>query len=310
MRLLVVWCLMDVDPRLLRYFLAVARDLHFGRAAAKLYLSQPALSEGIKKLETELGVALFIRGSRRVELTESGRVLLAQAPVVLSQLDRTIAFVRSTARRGGNSFRIGYSPFVDLARVWAVRTYLQRAEPDLSIEFISSKTTEQISLLLRNEIQAGILVGPVDEQGLILESVFREKFMVGLPKGHQLARNRGIRLRDLETESIIWIPRSFHPAFYDRFLSLCGAREYRPRITHEVTTVSECLQLIKKGEGITFMTRSAQPIPVPGVVFHELRDENFFVETLVATRSDASAEFLKRFGEIVRTEFGRTTIKA
>jgi DNA-binding transcriptional LysR family regulator len=161
----------DIDPRLLRYFVAVAQELHFGRAAAKLHVSQPALSEAIKRREAELGVPLFVRGSRRVELSEAGQVLLSQTPAILGQLERTVVLVRGTTQRSESHLRIGYSPFVDLTHVWAIRARLNRMAPAAAIEFVSGRTTEQVPLLLKGEIAAGILVGPVDDPALTTEVV-------------------------------------------------------------------------------------------------------------------------------------------
>jgi DNA-binding transcriptional LysR family regulator len=295
---------MDIDPRLLRYFVAVAQELHFGRAAAKLHVSQPALSEAIKRLETDLGVLLFVRGSRRVELTEAGQVLLSQAPTILGQLERTVGLVRGTTQRTESHLRIGYSPFVDLTRVWAIRARLNRMAPAATIEFVSGRTTEQVSFLLKGEIAAGVVVGPVDDPALTTEVVLREPFIVGLPQAHPLKRRRKLRLPDVAREKVIWFPRHFHPAFYDSFLAACEARGVRPRIIHEVTTLPECMRLVANAEGITFITRSALAVPFSNVLFRELHEEGLHVETLLAFRSDHASELLSRFLEAAREEFG------
>jgi DNA-binding transcriptional LysR family regulator len=294
----------DIDPRLLRYFVAVAQELHFGRAAAKLHVSQPALSEAIKRLETELGVLLFVRGSRRVELTEAGQVLLSQVPAILGQLERTVVLVRGTIQRNESHFRIGYSPFVDLTRVWAIRARLKQMAPDATIEFVSGRTTEQVSLLLKGEIAAGILVGPIDDQVLTTEVVLREPFIVGLPESHPLKRRRKLLLRDVARENVIWFPRHVNPAFYDSFMAACEARGLRLRIIHEVTTLPECMRLVANAEGITFITRSALAVPFSNVLFRELHEEGLHVETLIAFRSDYASELLSRFVEASRKEFG------
>ena len=113
---------MDLEPRLLRYFLAVAEELHFGRAAARVYLSQPALSEGIKRLEQSLGTMLFLRGRRHVALTDAGKVLKVQAPEILQQIDKAAAQVLAAGREETRHFRIGYSPFLDLKRIDQLRS--------------------------------------------------------------------------------------------------------------------------------------------------------------------------------------------
>jgi len=133
-----------------------------------------------------------------------------------------------------------------------------------------------------------------------------EPFLVGLPVDHQLANRNGVRFRELTKEDVIWLPRSFHPSFYDRFLAEAGTVDYRPKVKFEVTTLQECLDLLTRGQGITFVTRSSLSLPHPGVVFIELR-EQVFVETLVTFRFNAESGFLRMFLGLVKEIFGSPT---
>ncbi len=293
---------MDIEPRLLRYFLAVARELHFGRAAAALYVSQPALSEGLKRLETDLGVSLFTRRSRRVELTEAGQAMLAQAPAILQQVERAIAAVRDAGYNEAKHLRIGYSPFIDLVSVWRLRTRLQE-DASLKAEFMSAKTVDQIESLLRGELLAGLVIGPIANPGLRSTSIHREPFLIGLPEAHPLASRKSVTLNDVRNESLVWLPRSFHPWFYDRFIETCAAHGYRPKIAHEVTTLQECIHLIGQAQGITFTTKSSQSLAPPGVVFRELKHEDLYVETLVTFSANSKLHVLEPLIEMARWAF-------
>ena len=294
--------MMDIEPRLLRYFFMVTEELHFGRAAAKLYVSQPALSESIKRLESTLGVELLVRTNRRVELTPAGRVLQVQAPEILRQIEHAAAAVLAIAHDEAHRFRVGYSPFLDLNRICEIRSRFQSEQSGWSVEFISAKTVELTNLLLNGRISVALLIGPVAEKLIESEVVFEEPFIIGLPTDHPLTVKDSIRFKDLANEKVIWLPRSFHPAFYDRFVAACEVLGYTPKFTFEVTTLPECLHLIHEHRGITFTTKSAQSLAHPGVVFRPLK-ELITVETVVAFQSNVDPSILARFVDLATEIF-------
>ncbi len=151
-------CAVDLEPRLLRYFTAVADELNFGRAAARVHLSQPSLSVAIKQLEDAYAVKLFTRDSRHVELTEAGRRFVPVAQKILEELDRAADFLRGVARGEPEVFRIGYSPFLDIQLVGSIRLEFARANNNFRTAFISAPTAAQISALQKGELHAGLLV--------------------------------------------------------------------------------------------------------------------------------------------------------
>jgi LysR family transcriptional regulator, hca operon transcriptional activator len=209
---------MIFDTRLLRYVLAVADELHFGRAAAKLYVSQPALSEAIRAVERELGVELFNRSSRHVELTEAGKIFVAQARLLLEQAERSIELVRGTARAEAGILRLGYSPFINLDWLYALRTrILLRVGDQPMIEFISSQTAQQHEMLLRGQLQAGIVLAPLNDPALTVHVLFREPFFVAVARSHRFATSDEITLAQLSGEAVNSLSRQLNTAQYDQF---------------------------------------------------------------------------------------------
>ena len=292
---------MDIEPRLLRYFLAVAEELHFGRAAARVYLSQPALSEAIKRLERDLGAVLFMRGPRHVELTEAGKVLKVQVPGLLQQMERATAQVISAAREESLHFRVGYSPFLDLKRVDVLRSRMIN-ETSWAVEFVGERTTELLRLLLARDMAAALVIGPVADKQVKKKLLFREGLVVGLPATHRLVTSDGIHFADVADETVVWLPRSFHPAFYDWFIKACQKRGYQPKIAFAVTTLQECLYLIESGQAITFATQSSQLVAQQGAIFRPLL-ESTLVETLLAYREHDDSTFVRVFREFATAAF-------
>jgi DNA-binding transcriptional LysR family regulator len=189
---------MDLEQHSLRKFLAVAEDLNFSHAAYRLHISQPALSQAIRRLEADLGKNLFERDSRSVMLTDFGRIFCVVARTLVAQHDRAVATALEAARGPARLFRVGYSPFIDLALVAAVRMEFERGEPDTLIDLRSSFSKAQVDLLTAGQLDAGLLFSPfAPAPGLTAEILRREPFVVGLARGHRLAYRRSMSLDDV-----------------------------------------------------------------------------------------------------------------
>lgn len=292
---------MLLDSRLLRYVITLTEELHFGRAAAKLYVSQPALSEAIRGLERELGVELFNRASRHVEVTEAGKIFVAQARVLLEQAERSIALVRGVARGETGLLRVGYSPFIDLDWLQMVRSRLAH-NPDIQprVEFVSSQTAQQHQMLIQGQLQAGIVLAPIEDPALTVHGLFREPFLVAIARGHPFEGLDEITLAQLRGEEVISLPRHFNPPLYDRFFALCGAQGYVPKITREVTILHECLHFAGQGLGISFTTQAALAMASRHITLKRLAEETIHLETAIVYRSDNHSESLKRLVQFVR----------
>jgi DNA-binding transcriptional LysR family regulator len=293
---------MEIDPRLLRYFVAVAEELNFNRAADRVHLSQPSLSVAIRKLEAYCGFKLFERNVRSVELTDRGRRFVAVARDLIERNQAAAAFIRRLARGEPEIFRIGYSPFLDMALVASLRSWFP-ADVTTPVEFVSMSTAAQIKALLYGELQAGLLIPPVQESAIVVEPLRREPFLVAVPKGHRLEGLQNLSLHDIQAEDVIWFARDLNSALHDRFLRTCADAGYAPKVIQQVTTSLECMQFVAQGLGISFGTEALAATGFDAISFRELRDDRFYVETALAYRADSRSEVLHRFIRFVKERY-------
>jgi DNA-binding transcriptional LysR family regulator len=221
---------MDLQPRLLRYFMAVAEELHFGRAAARLYISQPSLSNQIHGLERTLGTKLFVRTSRQVELTDAGRALLEEAPVALAALDRAAERARLTGAGIAGEIRLSYTPMANFEILRVLLTAIENEIPNLSVipsEFFSAEIPRRI---LAGEQDVGVVLHAEPVKGIRSELLRIEPVAAVLSKRHRLADAAAIPLTSLKDETILLFPREISPVHYDSIISACEQSGFQPRI--------------------------------------------------------------------------------
>lgn len=293
---------MDLDQDLLRKFLAVAEELNFSRAADRLHISQPAVSASIRRLETSLGSSLFQRDHRGVSLSDFGRKFVDIAQTLVAQHREALHASQMAAQGGGWRLRVGYCPFMDLAVVSSVQTRFPHTKPGIEVQLSSVPTASQARLLTEGNLDVGLLVGPVDGHGLYIEHLAREPFMVGLPRGHTLARRSSLTLAEVCKEPIIWLPHQSNPALHDWFLANCKASGCSPRIALEVTTVPEFMQFVSLGHGVTLLPRCATAVKVIGVSFRELVDANLNVDVVAAYSRTNDSDLKRSFVAFVKKQ--------
>ena len=221
---------MDLEPRLLRYFLAVANELHFGRAAARLYISQPSLSNQIRSLERTLGTDLFVRTSRQVELTPAGRALLEEAPLALAALERAAERARLAGEGIAGTARLGYSPMAGYETLGAVLTAVEHDSPNLTIIASESFSAQIPGRLLGGELDVGLALYPEPMQGVHSELLRTEPLALLFGEGHPLADVDPVPLSRLENETLLLFPRELAPTYYDRVVAACEQTGFQPRI--------------------------------------------------------------------------------
>ena len=294
---------MDLELHSLKKFLAVAEELNFHRAAERLHVSQPALSQAIRRLEAHLGKDLFERQSHGVLLTDFGRTFYVIAHALVTQHDKAVAAALEAAHGRARLFRVGYSPFIDLTVVSAARFDFAAKSPDAQIEFRSSPSADQVALLVAGRLDVGLLASPFGAPTLKAEVLRREPFVVGLKRSHSLARRKSVSLDDLRDIPLIWFPRNFNPPLVDWFLTTCADRGYAPKIAQEATTLQEFLEFVARGLGIALLPRSAALLRRDGVVFRELAGETLSVEIVAAYRQDDESEILRRFVSYAKERF-------
>jgi DNA-binding transcriptional LysR family regulator len=234
---------MDLDLRKLRYFVAVADQLHFGRAAEELYISQPALSRQIRALEQDLGTPLLTRDSHGVTLTDAGKQLLSDAGPLLAS---TSAVRRRVTVAAGGSQRLIVGFRAGVAVTPAVREFAIR-HPDVLVDVQRIEWDDQAKMLLDGRIDVGYVRLPIDEAGLRVLPLFTEPRVAVLPAGHRLAGREQITEADLAGEPLVW----------DVDASTQPTRRPHPNAGYRVRGVDETLEHVSAGRGISFLARSA-----------------------------------------------------
>jgi DNA-binding transcriptional LysR family regulator len=221
---------MDLDPRVLRYFLAVAAELHFGRAAASLHISQPSLSNQIQNLERRLGTDLFVRTSRRVELTPAGRALLEEAPLALAALERAAERTRLAGVGVAGTVRLAYAPMAGYETLGAILAAAEQDSPNVTVvakELFSAQIPGGVSA---GEFDLGLSLFPEPMPGVRSALVRTEPLALLLGKDHRLARADPVPVASLRDETLLMFPRDLAPGYYDLVTAACEQSGFQPRI--------------------------------------------------------------------------------
>ncbi len=259
-----------MELRHLRYFVAVAEELHFGRAAKRLNLAQPPLSQQIRSLETELGLALFHRTSRKVELTEAGKLLLTQARLVLMSAETATRTMRAAHHGEVGRLTIGFTTSAVYSLVPDILREFNRSRPLVEIRCMEMHPEQQKVALLERQIQASFTRTPLGDPALQSETLDRERFVLALPVDHPRAGQAKLRLRDFAGEGFILFSRHQGSAIYDAIIASCQRAGFSPRIAQEGGGVQTILALVAAGLGVAMVPASLRHMQRPGVLYREL----------------------------------------
>ncbi|GIH19865.1 LysR substrate-binding domain-containing protein [Rugosimonospora africana] len=274
-----------MDTDLLTSFLEVAQRLHFGHAADRLGMTQPALSHQIRRLERQIGAALFARTSRQVTLTAAGAAFVPQARRVLVELERAVAHCRSIAAGGTGHLRIGsIGAALNSVTPGLVRRLYERL-PGLAIQLTQLDTPPQLAALRAGELDLGVVRSADPATGVTLFDLFAEPMMLALPAGHRLATKPLLTGADLRDEAFILWPRATNPLFHDQVLGYCQAAGFSPRTAMEGADIETQLGLVSAGIGVSPQPASFSNLARSGVTFKSLRDAPESVVQLAWSRS-------------------------
>ncbi len=288
-----------MELRHLRYFIAVAEELNFTRAAEKLHIAQPPLSQQIQHLEAELGFQLFRRTKRTVQLTAAGQVFFEEAGKILQQVDRAIQLGRQTSRGELGQLTIGFVSSAAHNVVPAILQAFRTRCPAVKLELHELTTNEQLQRLRFGQIDIGFVRPPVEEDGINSEIVFREPLIVALPETHPAADRAQVELRELSTEPFILFPRSLAPGLYDPIVSLCQQAGFSPRAAQEAIQMQTIVSLVAAEMGVAIVPASMQNFQRSGVVYKALPESTSIVAIALIWRSDPTAA-VQRFLEVAR----------
>jgi DNA-binding transcriptional LysR family regulator len=287
---------MNLEISELNSFAVLAKELHFGRASNRVFLSQPALSKQIRRLEDKVGGALFARTRRKVELTEAGRVLLPYAEKVLREAAQALSASQRAAQGLAGTLRIGFG----IASVFEIvpRTVVRfrKAFPLVGLQMQDMTTPSQIESLVDGRIDIGILRLPVVHAELDSLLLDREHFVAVIPKSFPYNKREGLAcLRDapfILFDSV---------TFLDRAFTLCRRAGFTPRVVQETNEIFTILNLVRAGLGVSLLPSTAMKIRVSGIKFHELRSTEAEYRIGIAwNRSSEKRDLISHFTTVAR----------
>jgi DNA-binding transcriptional LysR family regulator len=298
-----------LELRHLRYFVALADTLHFGRAAAKLRIAQPSLTHQIQQLEAELQTPLLRRTKRRVELTDAGGKFLQEAREILARTDRAALIARRTGRGEVGRLRLAVGYCMDHQHVSKAVSLFNRRHHGIRVELQTMAVQEQLEALREDRLDAAFVQPPITEPSVTGETVSRESFVVALPPNHRLAGKRELSLSTLANEPFILPPQSIVPVFHDLVLRACREAGFVPNAPHEADHLQLVLGMVAAGSGVALVPESVRKMN-RRVAFASPRPSPPELQVVVAWRREDTSTIVSEFVKTAREVLGRRRTSA
>ena len=289
-----------MELRHLHYFITVAEELHFSRAAERLHISQPPLSQQIRGLEDELGVKLFERTKRQVHLTEAGKVFLERSYLVLAQLEQAISVTQQIGRGEVGQLAIG---FVDSATYTVLPDILRvfrEQFPAVELRLHEMTTAQQIQALHHKQVDIGIVRSAISESGLSVECFLQESLVLALPETHPFSAQTQLSLSTLADELFILFPARMGPVFYEQIIHSCQQAGFRPKVAQEAVQMQTIIGLVAAGLGIAIVPASMQNFHRSGVIYRPLQEQIPKTGLYLTWRQHDSSSVISAFLSLVR----------
>jgi DNA-binding transcriptional LysR family regulator len=295
---------MSIDLRQLRYFVAVAEEHHFGRAAVRLHMTQPPLSQTIQSLEAELGTPLFARTRRSVALTPAGAALLPEARRILQQAGALPELAKRAASGESGLLSLAFVSTADYSVLPPLLREFRERFPQVQIDLREATTDVQLEDLAQGRIDAGLLIPPLPDKvknALGYLTVLSEPLILAAPKGLNGLRGKSsVPLKAVADAPLIIFPRRIAPAFHDAILSCFHDAGLTPRIGQEAIQMQTIVGLVSAGMGIALVPQSVSNLKRPGVEYKPLANKTPSIETGFAWRRDSESPVLRAFLELLR----------
>lgn len=289
-----------MELRHLRYFVAVAEELHFGRAAEKVFVAQPTLSQQIQAFEEELGAQLFERTKRNVQLTAVGEALLPYARRLLKDAEEARKAARAAKEGRAGYLRISYEAS-------AMRTGLPEAikafreeTPGVELALSEQGSRAQVEALREQAVDVGFVLLPIDERGLRVRQIDEAPTVVVLPEGHRLAGRERVPLSELSDEPHVMWARDVSPGAFDDYVRACHEVGFAPKVVQEIRHMESLLGLVAAGLGVSIAHRSRARSRYPGVCYALITEPVIPLRMGVAWRQDDVSPVLERFLQVIR----------
>ena len=295
-----------MELRHLRYFVAVAEELHFTRAALRLNIAQPPLSQQIRALESELGVQLFLRTRRSVALTDAGHALLVRAREMLAATRSLPGELQRVARGEVGLLRIGFSSTLPLTKVLRdVVADHRRTHPDVALNLREMHSQQQFDGLLRGELDVGLVrYNESAPEGVRLVVLRRDPLRLVVPARHRFARRKSVAIAECRDEPFIGFPGDAGTGTGPLLKRLCAQAGFEPRIAQEAREATTQIGLVAAGLGIAVLPAPLEAVRIEGVHYVSLEDAGALLAMSVATRADEASErvlqFVRRVGALAK----------
>jgi DNA-binding transcriptional LysR family regulator len=275
-----------MELRHLRYFVAVAEELHFGHAAKRLHMTQPPLSQQIQALEDELGVQLLARTKRKVELTPAGAMSLDEARLTLQQADRAQRIAIEAARGVRGRVRVGFVTSASFSILPSVVRRFRRENALIDLELFEMTPSQQLHALEHKEIDIGILRPPVGDTCLQIDTVLEEPLVLALPSDHRMADQKTVELKSLAEEAFVLFPRQHGPGIYDVIMKACHDVGFTPQVSYSPDKMQTLLTYVASGLGISLVPQSLSGFHRDSIVYRPIREKGYRVELAILQRRD------------------------
>ncbi|WP_372814361.1 LysR substrate-binding domain-containing protein [Paenibacillus sp.] len=281
-----------MELRHLRYFITVAEELHFGKAATRLNMSQPPLSQQIRQLEEELGFPLLYRNKQHVKLTEAGKVFLEEVRIAIAQVEQACLVAQKANQGLLGRLSIGFVG----SSTYSVAPLLHRFllhSPKINITLHQMKTANQLHALHEGSIHLGIVRTHIHSPNIVSEVICSEKFVAIFPEGHPMTQREALRMIDLENERFILTTRG--STYHDTVIHLCYQAGFSPNIALELPEILTIMAFVSQGMGVSIVPASFRHQQNKGIVYRELADVTSTLETYFVWRSEEKSKVLQEF---------------
>lgn len=297
-----------MELRHLRYFMVVSEELHFGRAAERLNISQPPLSMQIQNLEEELKVKLFDRSRRQVKLTRCGETFLRRVKTVLSEIDSAVKEVQALERGEMDTISVGYKSGIMLEEITPLLRQFQQSYPKVRLKFVQASVAEQYQAVHDHRLDIGFIDAPVAEQSSHYTTenitgipVVHEKLVMAVPTNHPLIDREVVHLHEFSSDPFIILNRQVVPSVHDLMVGLCQQAGFSPNIKYQAEQLTEVLAYIAAGYGVGFCPESASNMWSEWIKFLPLKEPSQVTISMIF-RDDHESKAVQYFSDLLPDE--------
>lgn len=288
-----------MELRQLRYFVAIAEDLHFGHAAQRLHIAQPALSRQIQALEKELLVQLLFRNRRRVQITPAGQVFLDRARLILARADEAVLAAQRASGGVSGSLNLGFVGSATYDVLPSVLRVFRQVAPHVDLSLSEMTVHAQIEALTEKRIDVGLLRLPSKTEGLVFRTISREPLYAALPKSHPLAHIPALRLSVLAAEPFVLYPDYPRPSWTEFVIGVCQQAGFRPIVVQRTVEIQTALSLVAAGIGVSIVPRCIGNVARKDVVFRRLTGVRAHTDLMVAYRERDPSPVVQTFLKVL-----------